>query len=365
MKDMRLSLRISAAIAGVATLLSACATNHYSEAILYQATDLSQSPTLYAASDIGNNPVYVSPDAKFKLEIEYLRPGWIHQGKFKTAPTPEASSWYRRQASHLYGKELWLLTKIESLSNNDVFERDSKVYYKVTNVKLNSASFLKVALDANETQIFSHAADSAYRVTMRLYEVDGFKLKRFLLNSYDSSPGLPGILDAGKATLLSTISGLAGTAVSEFLSTNSQDKSALERVLLKNNATIEMNATFNILRGTTNLPKAGEVKTTHFILYDKFKSEEWQYNFNDSASYKKQIEGVYRDKINIASLPTCEASTLPPTDLKECAPDKRSFIKMRLTELTQNNDEPNKGIKNSTGDTLLLQEQFNRSYKSD
>lgn len=360
MKSSRLNGALIALVAMQA--LSGCMTKkHYSDAVLYEPKPSDANQMIYVASDMSSNPIYVTKNSSFKLEIDYIRPGWMHQGKAFKAPNLESKDWGRKKVNHFYGKELWLLTKIESLSSNDVFERDSKIYYKFTNVKLNSASFLKVALDSDEKTVFAHTADGSYRVTMRLYEVDGFRMKQFILNAYDENPGLFDIIKGGGEMILSTLNSAVGSQASSFISGllgySVKDKSAIERILMKNNATIEMSATFHILRSADGKTEPGKISSKNFILYDKLKSEPDKYSVDNMGEYSQRLDAMHAAELNIDRVPSCRDKKV----VAGCVFDTRSFIKLKLTEYVPVPDQ-NKGAR----DPLPMDVQaFMKGYKPD
>jgi hypothetical protein len=296
-----------------------CSTNHFSEAILYKKT----TGSTYGVPKTGNNPVYVDSKSVFQLEIEYLQPGWIHNGE--SMPTLDDDSYIgfkKNITRHLYGKELWLLTKIESLSSEDVLERNSKTYYKTTNIKLNSESYAKVALDQSEKVIFSHEADSQYRITFKLYEVDGFDIKKAAVKAYDDSPGLAGIFLTIGQTITSTLGSLAGSIVTDLWKSANEEQLFVERLLLENDATLEFQGALHVLREDGILNASTPMKNTEYVLYDKFKSDAWDTKFSDKASY--QARKLEKDQ-NIDISPPVAGSV-----------DTKSYIKLKVTEALSN-----------------------------
>lgn len=308
-------------------ILTGCGTNHFSEAILYKKN----TGSIYEIPETGNNPIYVDSESVFQVEIEYLQPGWIHNGE--SMPTLDDDSYVgfdENITSHLYGKELWLLTKIESLSSEDVLERNSKTYYRTTNIKLNSESFARVALDTSEKVIFTHGADSQYRITFKLYEVDGFDIKKAAVKAYDDSPGLAGIFVTIGQTITSTFGSLAGSIVTDLWKSASEEQLFVERLLLENDATLEFQGTLHILREDGILSTATPMKNTQYVLYDKFKSEGWDTQYSDKASY--QARKLEKDQnVDIAPSPTGSIDT-------------KSYIKLRVTEALSNPASAARGI---------------------
>lgn len=266
-------------------ILTSCSTTHFSEAILYKQN----SGNIYSIPETGNNPIFVDSKSVFQLEIEYLQSGWIHNGESMPALNDDDFKGFKKNiTNHVLGKELWLLTKIESLDSADVLERNSKTYYKTTNIKVNSESYTKIALDQSEKVIFTHLADSQYRVTFKLYEINGFDLKKAAVKAYDKSPGLAGIFTTIGQTIVSTVGSLAGTVVSDLWKSASEEQLFVERLLLENDATLEFHGIIHVLRKQDVLSSSTPLKETNYILYDKFKSDGWITEYKDKSSYQNR-----------------------------------------------------------------------------
>ncbi|MEM7625561.1 MAG: hypothetical protein AAF333_08035 [Planctomycetota bacterium] len=299
--------------------------NHFSEAMLYKQ----KNGNVFAPQGIGSNPVFVDSNSVFKIEIERIKPGWIHNGdSMPSLDDSQYVSFSNEITSHILGKELWLITRIDSLSANDVLERNSKVYFKATNVKFNSESFSEMAIDESEKAIFTHSADNQYRITFRLYEVDGFDIKKAAVKAYDSSPGLVGLAETAADVFLDTLGSLAGTVVSDLWDAAGEEDLFLERLLLANDATLEFQGTIYVLRSSGGLSDEMPFRDTSYILYDKFKSEGppdpddktagWNTGFRDKGSYIK-VKKQRDEEVDIS----------PPSNGDI---DTKSYIKIVVSE---------------------------------
>lgn len=298
-------------------LLCGCSTNHFSEAILYQKKP--GTAAIFESIQDGNNPVYVSSDAIFSIGIEHIQPGWIHNGeKQPTLNDSKYRGFKKGLTSHLMGKELWLLTKIESLNNEDILERNIKTYYKTSNVKLNSESFSKIALDVSEKDVFTHGADSQYRVTFKLYEVDAFELKKAAAMAYDKSPGIAGVLLTAGQAITSTLGAVAGSIVTDLWSSARKEQLFIERLLLSNDATLEFQGSVIVLRKDNVLSATAPIKSHEYILYDKFKSENWNTKYINKETYIERRKERHND-IDVAAVADGDI-------------DRKSYIKIKVTQ---------------------------------
>jgi len=290
-------------------ILSGCATKaHFTEALLYkgvyvseenkdkeiscnyeskildlESQSLNASPNYYCRPREGSNPIYVDGKSVFKIELKQINPGWIHHDKSVASFNKKAGAKERRKlnllnkgdrdsVTHFLGKELWVLTKIESVSSEDVLERSSKVYFKATSVKFNSESFAEIPLDLTETDIFTHHADSQYRITFKIYEIDHFSLKKALVSASDDNPGLYGVGESILKTLKSTAGGIGGSVVTNLFERKSKEPLFLERLLLEQGADLEFRGAINVMRRSGLLSKATPISAREYVLYDYFKS---------------------------------------------------------------------------------------------
>lgn len=280
-------------------LAAGCGGRHYSDMMLYKSKDgaflLPKGPDQLL---LGNNPIFVGKNAKISVELTSLNPGWLHQGdEFKIADR-RASKISRDQSEHLGGNELWIVTRIVALLPNSPLEIEGKTYFKISNVKFGSQSFRSIPIDLTERRVFTHAADNSYRINIRVYEVDGFKLKRALLRTYRDNPGLWGIgesvLRAGKA-MFGAITGQAVVDMGKgfFSLEGVETPLAVEAILLQASATLELQGTAYIYAvenpNSTDQNSLCRNFTMHdwyceefYLLYDKWKSDEWKYGTGES-----------------------------------------------------------------------------------
>lgn len=316
----RLIVRVSC-LAVVPILYSGCSTRHFTEMMLYECNatwDCEQpktrDPALPTKTFQGNNPIYVYEGAKLSLELSQVNPGWIHQDRTVGAPAKGADTRTvtREQSEHINGKELWIVSRIIALTANSPLELEGKTYYKVSNLKFGSQSFRSIPLDLSEGRIFTHGADGGYRVRVRVYEVDGFELKRALMKTYRDNPGISGLLVAAWDTVVSTIGSLAGDAAvsvskSVLRVESIEDPLVIESLLLQGGGTVELEATVHLYTNVNPRTRAqrdtGWIEDANYLLYDKWKSEQsentkWDYSFGDRDEYvlaQKATEGAIKN----------------------------------------------------------------------
>jgi hypothetical protein len=297
-------------------LCAGCATRHFSEMFLYdcktewKVCDLPREAGINTVE--ASNPIYVREGAKVSLETVQINPGWIHQDRKISAPNKggDGNELKRRQAEHLNGKELWIVTRIASLTANSPLELEGKHYYKVSNVKFGVQSFRSIPLDLTETRTFTHTADAqtSYRVLMRVYEVDGFDLKRALLKTYRDNPGISGIVTSIWDTVVSTVGSLAGDAAvsvtkAVLRAEDLEDPLVVESLLLEGGASLELEATLHLFTKVNDKTEAerqaGWQDSKNYLLYDKWKSEaeakeKWDYSYSNRAEYLAAQEKTER-----------------------------------------------------------------------
>ncbi|AOT06984.1 hypothetical protein [Pseudoalteromonas luteoviolacea] len=285
-------------------------TNHSIQATLYKET--STDSDTYDFIQFSGNPIFVDSNSVFEVRIEEIMPGWIHQGVVQNAPLEQHNqnpdcddsddsddsddgpcfynSWDDNIADQLYGKELWIVSKIESINKNDILERNSKVYFNATNVKLNSFSFKPIPLDIEELNLFSHSSDSAYRLTIKVYEVQGFNIKKEALKAYDNNPGISGLLISGWEVIKNTFGALVGEVIENQWKERKEEEQFIERLLLENGAVIEFQGVMQILRKKDELRKTGPVgKIEQYLLYDPYKSADFNSSFSSINTYQAAL----------------------------------------------------------------------------
>jgi hypothetical protein len=291
--------------------LGGCATRHYSELLLYKCdSDDCKQQSVRDDLVYGSNPVFIRRDAKFTVELSEVSPGWIHQKTVADAPDADSSDIKRRESQHLRGKELWLVTRVVALKADSPLELEGKGYYKISNIKLGSGSFAAVPLDSAEQLLFSHKADTAYRMTVRVYEVDAFEIKRTLGRTYRDNPGLWGLASAAWSTFKSTVGSLVGDTAAS-LAKNALDLNAvddpllMEAILLQSGATIELSGTLHLYTEKWPdgevVPTPGWEKEEDLVLYDLWKSDEWNFSFSNRDEYEEAQE-KFSDPIAISNL---------------------------------------------------------------
>jgi hypothetical protein len=236
------------------TLISGCTHNNASKAFLYKKTKGTTEYTVVTQKSnitdtsfgVSSNPVYISRDSKFSIKLDSVFTGKLANKKSVSTPNYFSKS-DKNRFNNIKDKELWLLTTISSLDSSDPLETNSKRYFKSTNVKFDSFSFSFFPLDSDESYVFTHESDMSYRVVFQIYEVDGFLFKSELSKLYNS-PGIAGLVKDGYETLSSTFDSVVGNAFSNWLKGKSEEKLALERLLLKAGATQEFYGQFLVLR---------------------------------------------------------------------------------------------------------------------
>lgn len=312
-------------LVGIMLLASGCSTtNHSVQATLYGPS--SPEADTYDFVPFSSNPIFVDEKSVFEIRIDEIMPGWIHQGVVQNGPLEQHNvnvdcgnkgsqscyytSWTDGVADQLYGKELWIVSKVESVNKNDVLERNSKNYFNATNVKLNSFSFKPIPLDIDELSLFSHSSDSAYRLTVKVYEVQGFDIKREALRAYDQNPGISGLLLSAWEVVKNTIGAFAGESVENHWKKKSDEDQFIERLLLENGAVIEFQGVVHILREADLLDSVEGPfgLEQQFVLYDPYKSYGFDSSFASKRDYKAALS-ILENAVDL-SAPNMEKSYL-------------------------------------------------------
>ncbi len=304
------------------------------------------------------NPIEILGDSKFGIKILEIRPGWIHQDKKIKMPKQDKEKWGKNATEHIISKELWLITHITSLDNSDVLEINNKNYYHATNVKFDIGSYGTILLSDEEKYVFIHDADSSYRISFRLYEVDQFAFKRQLMKVI-KDPGVSGVVWASYETFKNTASSFIGQpAVAAFnglidnVKEQSEKEMLLERLLLQASSVIEFQGSvvfqkaednFSDKRGTKvgtaipgvsyKVPIEEVFQSREFMLYD-FQKSKWEMVDVDKSreSYLKNLDMIDNLSVNLTDRKSVfirfsVEEVIKPTDvIKEDTSDIKSVI---------------------------------------
>ena len=252
------------------------------------------------------NPVFVSHDSKFSIELKEIRPPLLSyyttfDSSYKLIDDI-GETIFRKKYGPLSSKEieyntrnkqLWLLTTIRSQSVDDPLEANSKTYVKSTQVKWDSGSHLLVPLDKKEKIVFTHDADSSYRILFQLMEVNSLEVKKQLAILRNQT-GLTNLVETGYRTVLE----LFNTAVGKDLILDKIDgilknDTAFQRFLLSIGATVEFVGEFTVLRKDKSFSEEFSsklVKNEEFYLIDGFRKK--------AANKKGANELSWNDGIN-------------------------------------------------------------------
>lgn len=249
----------------VLLLCTGCASSYQNstKAVLFKAQPKQQSdyslPKNAGQFPLASNPVYVSDESKFSIRINAIHPSWIRPTEspnsvdFQSLSGEISPNYFE----HIRGKQLWLLTTIQSLDTSDPLETNSKKYFKATNVKLDSQSHALVPLDSSERYVFTHESDSSYRIQFQLYEVNDLALKSELVRA-SRNPGVVGVLDDILETSKNLLGAVAGEVVEERFSQFKEEDLAIERLLLQAGASEEFNGTLIVVRDDDFRTKYGD-----------------------------------------------------------------------------------------------------------
>lgn len=341
---------------------TACRTVHCSSAVLLERlpadppskTETYQLVTNHPAEQaptrefVSGNPIRIARSCDFRLDISELSPGWIHEGLAPRLPAAGDSGWSSRQdewekpdREHLRGNELWLLTIVRALDVDDPLQLKTKTYIRSTNIKYDSESFSLIPFDAAESRIFEHGADSSYRVSFRLYEVDGIELKRLVAGAARDNSGLWDAAGNVFAGLKGAAAALLGSPGQKLIEKFENEPIFFERLLLESGGTLEFQGSVTILvcdqpLGDTSPKQAGaaeakpESRSRDFILLDPIKSgwfgqKPGETLFTDAAGYRA-VQQHLREQVF------------------ETGPDQEqagssTYLKLQVTESAASTDE--------------------------
>lgn len=214
------------------TLLSSCA-KHYYNAHLYDGSsgsyELAQEGTVY----VEGAPGIVTVD----LKSVYV--GNI-QRNFDLSTN---SLGYENKRGVYKDKEVWIVCKAESIDNQSPLAPSEVNSVGFTSVKIDQSSNTTIPISGRESQILKLTADRDYLVTMKIYEVDAYKLKKILYENRNTDL-LKWAYTTVDSAIKTTGNIIAGTLLDKF---RTLDQSAIEEYLLAAGSDLEFKGTFYLL----------------------------------------------------------------------------------------------------------------------
>lgn len=276
------STKIRTYIIVAISFLASCTTDNSYRAVLLDQSDPKSTErydSIYDAQGryISGNPINIGNDTRFSIVIDAISPGWLLQQSAarKILQSNESSNQPSVLAprDHFKDKELWVLTKISSVSSADIMETQSKQYFKASNVKFETEAFSLIPLDEAEKVIFTHLSDSAYRISFEVFEIDGFEIKQEIQRA-GQNPGISQILIDGFNTTKNILGATLGDYVTSRLKEAVGQPGALERLLLELGATREFSGQVMVHRSDKPYSELydGPYNSRNFFLVDWFKS---------------------------------------------------------------------------------------------
>lgn len=262
------------------SLLAGCATDRSYRAVLLDQ----ENPDRYDVIEdgtgryISGNPIFIGKDTQFSIRMNAVSPGWISQRfapssalKREDSASTDSTSAMR---DHFKSKELWILTRIKSVSPADILETRSKQYFKASNVKFQTEAFALIPLDEAERVVFSHLSDSAYRITIEVFEIDSFRLKQEIAMA-GQNPGVSQVLLDAAGTVTNILGAAVGDHVVSRLKSLADQPFAMERMLLEIGATREFSGEILVQRDTrafSELYPGESFMSQNYFLVDWIKS---------------------------------------------------------------------------------------------
>lgn len=240
--------------------------------------------------------IEVPQKAKVKIYLNDIRVGFSHRNTndvylesngLRVAETSAKNS--------LGGREFWLVTDIVPLKANSPLDPPGSRFSFATSVKENLESFSFFPMDFEEKQIFNQNIDSSYRVKIRLYQVNGVELKKYLLRVSETSIA-KAAYDSVKTFLSSIGKGIFTAGFTALEKEVEEDGLLIEKLLLKSSADLEFAGSFDILiENKEDFPD----QTRNYALYDIVKSElDANYDGEVDERAKSRIIKNFKDLTN-------------------------------------------------------------------
>lgn len=308
-------------IAGL--LATSCASHNHGRAYLMRAKSGDKIPPSIDGSEEPfrdqfktelYNAVSIPPDTDFQVRIDELHLGFLHNNLSKMQPGKND----RHRHEGLGGKEIWVLATAYSLDPNDPLGLNEKRFAKAFSVKVDQESFSFLPHDDLESIIFDGRSSQSYRLTIRVYEVDGFQLRKVFAQT--TGKGIARELyDAASGVIASTTNVLFKEFV-ESAKQRLEEPLTFERLMLTLGASIEFMATVDINRDG-HMEKWPD-RPVRYALWDKNKDGDFsRVGMSEAAYFDKYIDRHGESP----QLPT--EAELRAVDLKGLKPADKDALK--------------------------------------
>lgn len=266
-------------------ILSGCTTTHATRAFLYEHD--ARTPAVYSLMEkdgrlLSGNPIFLPKQKMFVLNIDEIRPGFIHFKELHIKkrdsvdsfekPSPNDKDYSLPQEEFFKGRELWIIVQAFQLKSNDPLRLSPKIYTHTTHVHFDQESFGGIALSDDERKIMDIDTSSDYDIIFKVYEISGFTYDQILARAYNQY-GIGSIATGVGKTVWETVKTLLGPSI---VPTDDKGGIAIEQILLRAGARLELTGRLSINRFEPTSAAAGAVAiypARQFLLYDVVKSD--------------------------------------------------------------------------------------------
>lgn len=283
-------------------ILSSCATKHYYHAHLYDfdasVADANKNKPIekrkaeYSLKDQG--AVFV--DGEHEVVSVNLSAVYVGDIQRNYDLSDDVSVFEKRRGVYK-DKEVWIVCKAESIDRQSPLAPAEVRTVGYTSVKVDQSPNSLIPISGRESEVLKLTADRDYLITMKVYEVDAYALKKIIYENKDSDIA-KWVYTTAESAFKTTTNILAGSFVDRL---KKSGQSSIEEYLLAAGSDLEFQGTFYLLDAKENDPSLGEGKYALVDILrstvDKDGSHTGDLPNTEAGQYTNPPQNLYRDKL--------------------------------------------------------------------
>lgn len=224
----------------------------------------------------------------------------------------------KRNARVYSGFETWIVAEAVSIDNQNPLLPAEDRHVGFTSVKTDQEAFAPIPISQKESKLFKLPRARDYRVTIKVYEVDGYRLKKALYGAKDTD--LARWVYTTTTGALEALDNALTKSLFDVLRKKSDEENALEELLLSIGSDLEFEGTFYLLQNRerneiTSIASKGELKTYALvdILRSKF-DHDGDYHTDNTSGLSIPPSGNEEYMKGLSAIRSTDSIRLDPLD---------------------------------------------------
>lgn len=232
--------------ATIAFIVAGCASPHHYKAYLFKGESGDVSDRTF--SRIVDGAIYHEYDEArdendvIEVSVNNVYLGQLHRDFLDKEGKPVIDN----DAQVYSGFETWIVAEAVSIDNENPLMPAESRHVGFTSVKIDQEAFAPIPISRKEAALFKLPRARDYRITIRVYEVDGYRLKRALYGAKDTDLAQWAYTTATGA--LETLDNALTKSLTDIARRKSEEDNLIEELLLSIGSDLEFQGTFYLLQ---------------------------------------------------------------------------------------------------------------------